>query len=94
MKSLNVNSISDVITNSSSEVFCVIEGPLDDLLDLDEVFNQIFDNQEGEWTLCSFISKDNKLKIEMPYRYYDNTVEFIKSGLNKLLELYPNCYRK
>lgn len=93
MKSLKVKSISDVITNSSSEVFCTIKGPLDDLLDLDEVFNEVF-NQEAEWTLYSYISEDNKLEIELPYRYNDNTIEFIKSGLDRLLELYPNCYRE
>ena len=93
MKSLIVISISDVITNSSSEVFCTIGGPFNDLLDLEEVFNEVFNNQEDEWTLYSSI-KDHKLEIEIPHRYNYDTIEFIKGGLDRLLELYPNCYKE
>ena len=90
---IKIQSASDIITNSSSEVFCTIKG-----LDLDviyEILKPLFPNddsemgptisywREGEWD-------DNSeafITIDMPYGL-EGVSEFYKEGLEAILDKY------
>ena len=90
---IKIQSVSDIITNSSSEVFCTIKG-----LDLDvihEILKPLFPNndsemgptinywKEGEWD-------DNSeafITIDMPYGL-EGVSEFYKAGLEAILDKY------
>ena len=69
---LKIQSITDIISNSSSEIFCYISS--DDQDFIKNVFGDIDDlcgyNQESEITPCVWLSdqKDD----EFPYREYHN----------------------
>lgn len=73
MKSYIVKSISDLITNSSSEVFCVISG--EDSKVLDDIHTSLYEffecwKQEDEITVCisPFDPEDDvQFKFEVPY---------------------------
>ena len=68
-----IKSISDLITNSSSEVFCVISGNNSEVLE--QIHSDLYDffdcwKQEYELTVClsSFDSRDDKqIKVDIPY---------------------------
>lgn len=47
---VKIQSLSDIITNSSSELFAVIESPK--LNEIEEYLRELFPNQEEEVTLC------------------------------------------
>ena len=98
---MKILSISDVITNSSSEVFCYIahDDPqvLDEIYDLlskiikddcyyDEDYVTITNNSELEGEDY----RDN-LEICMPYRLWSCS-EFYKAGLEAILEKYFEDY--
>lgn len=77
MKKFIIKSVSDLITNSSSEVFCVISGTNSDVLEqIHTDLYEFFDcwRQESEQTLClsSFDARDDKqIKIDIPYSKSD-----------------------
>lgn len=70
---MKIKSISDLITNSSSEVFCIISGDKPEVLE--QIHSDLYDffdcwKQEYEQTvyLNSFDSRDDKqIKIDIPY---------------------------
>ena len=68
---MKILSISDVITNSSSEVFCYITGEEEILEELYDTLDSIFGyNQESEVTPVVDMGECHKHKqiiIELPY---------------------------
>lgn len=92
-------SISDVITNSSSEVFCYIEH--DDpevLVKIAKTFNRIFGyNQEYEITpVCDSYLNDEGIiegvSIDLPYDV-DEMHSFFKAGIEAILKERFSDYR-
>ena len=90
---IKIQSISDIITNSSSEVFCTIKG-----LDLDmiyEVLKPLFPNEDSEMGPIISYWKDGEwdenseasITIDMPYGF-DGVSEFYKAGLEAILDKY------
>ena len=92
---MKILSISDVITNSSSEVFCYITGDkLDEIYDIFETI--IGYNQEYELTPVIKYGEndygDECIIIDLPYSY-DKIKEYIRDAIEGLLD-YPefdNC---
>ena len=90
---IKIQSISDIITNSSSEVFCTIKGL--DLNAIHEVLKPLFPNddsemgptinywREGEWDDDS----EAFITIDMPYGL-EGVSEFYKKGLEAILDKY------
>lgn len=84
---IKIQSISDIITNSSSEVFCTVTSELY----LDEVKNllrTIFPGEDSELeptieTTC------NAVTLWMPYGQYGMDV-FYREGLKAILDKYFN----
>lgn len=84
-------SMSDIITNSSSEVFCRIKHPDPDILS--HIYDLIYElfgyNQEYEIT--PVVDKDgDTVTIDLPYCLNDFT-DFFRGGLEALLKDYKNC---
>lgn len=105
---IKVQSVSDIITNSSSEVFCRIES--DNSLDLiKEILRPLFDSGDyspyitevdlddeefEEWCSDWETRTPRKwLEVNMPYALTD-TIEFYKAGLEAILaNKVPNDYQ-
>lgn len=94
MEKFIVKSISDLITNSSSEVFCVISGADPEILDnIHTDLYEFFDcwRQEREQTLClSEFDKrdDNIIKIDVPY-HKDKFLDLYKAVVEELCKDKP-----
>lgn len=94
MKNFIIKSISDLITNSSSEVFCVISGTDSEILDnIHTDLYEFFDcwKQESEQTLClSDFDKQNdaQIKIEVPY-HKDKFLDLYKAVIEELCKDKP-----
>ena len=77
-----IQSISDIITNSSSEIFAYIHSKNH----LDKIYswiNIIFEIQESEITPCVHLRN----KKERDYWFYDQTEEFINSFPEQWIEI-------
>ena len=92
-------SISDVITNSSSEVFCYIEHDDPKVLEeIEETFNTIFGyNQEYEMTpVCdSYFDDEGTIEgvsIDLPYSVSEME-PFFKAGIEAILKEKFSDYR-
>lgn len=88
---MKILSISDVITNSSSEVFCYITGEKEVLHEVYETLNDIFGwNQELEVTPVVEIGERHRHKqivIELPYRVRNKgSYEYFRGAIKGLLE--------
>jgi len=83
---MKILSISDVITNSSSEVFCYITH--DDRSVLEEIYNTLYDlfgyDQEDEITPVVYI-ENGKVTVNLPYSLIYCSA-FFEAGLKALLE--------
>lgn len=97
---INLQSVSDIITNSSSEVFCKITADKDTLTFIEDLLQPLFgdeyeydmvlklkyrEDEDPRW--CSNYEKlpEQWLELEMPYRL--NDVEaFYKAGLEAILK--------
>lgn len=94
MKKFIIKSISDLITNSSSEVFCVISGTNPDILEqIHTDLYEFFDcwKQESEQTLClsNFDKRDDKqMKIEVPY-HKDKFLDLYKAVVEEICKNKP-----
>ena len=78
-----IQSISDIITNSSSELFCTISGPK--ISDIYDILSPLFLRK------CCDISptldiEDDTILLSLPYD--DNPEEFYKEGLKAILDKY------
>ncbi len=84
--SIKIQSISDIITNSSSEVFCTITGP--DVEIIKELVFPLFPNKDEEMGPTAFYNKDtNSIEINMPYGI-EGFEEFLRLGLEAYLDKY------
>lgn len=87
---LQFQSISDVITNSSSELFCTITGS--NIEGISQLIGRLItgDDSELEPTLTIY---DEEIEVWLPYDYYGMT-EFFKEGLIAILDKYfKNDYK-
>ena len=84
---IKVQSISDIITNSSSEVFCTITGK--DMESIFEILYPLFKGQDSEFEpTISYFETENPpyIEINMPYGF-DSVTTFYKAGLKAFLDL-------
>lgn len=80
-----IQSISDIITNSSSEVFCTITSA--------EWLNEIYEVLSTVIKTDEFYSEDyvgicndeDCIQITMPYHFYESS-EFYKAGIEAVLD--------
>lgn len=83
---IKIQSISDIITNSSSEVFCTITGPDIDIIK--ELIFPLFPNKDSEMgPTVSFDDETNCIEINMPYGI-EGFEEFLRLGLEAYLDKY------
>lgn len=83
---IKIQSMSDIITNSSSEVFCTITGPDIDIIK--ELVFSLFPNKDSEMgPTVSFDDETNCVEINMPYGI-EGFEEFLKLGLEAYLDKY------
>ena len=88
---IKVQSISDIITNSSSEVFCTITGK--DLEAIAELLKPLFLEHDPDLYPCiDFYDEDEwdeghpgLIQISLPYGY-DGITEFYRAGLKAILD--------
>ena len=91
MKKFIIKSISDLITNSSSEVFCIISHPDKEILDqIHTDLYEIFDGWRAELEQDVYVhsfdtEKDSKVEIEMPYNK-NEYIDFYQGGIERFLE--------
>lgn len=79
---IKIQSVSDIITNSSSEVFCRITG--DNLNSAYDILEQLFYLGYSEEEPC-MEEYDNLIEIRLPYGMY-GVDDFYKAGLEALLK--------
>lgn len=81
---IKIQSISDIITNSSSEVFCTITGK--DVESIYQVLSPFFlgDDSEMDPTLC-YDEDSGSVQVWMPYGY-DGITTFYRAGLKAVLD--------
>lgn len=83
---IKIQSISDIITNSSSEVFCTITGQ--DLNAIKDIIIPLFPNTDSEMGPIAYLNEeDSCIIIEIPYGL-DGVADFYKAGLEALLDKY------
>ncbi len=105
---LSIQSISDLITNSSSELFCRIEG--NDIEKIYKLLDPIFgwyqeyevdpvielrekENIDEEYLDDYKDYPDKWIEIDMPYRL-DNQLTFYKAGFKAILDkFFKNQYK-
>lgn len=89
MIKIPIQSFGDIITNSSSETFCIITS--DEKLDeICEVLKAITDSGSySEDNICFYRKTDNTgkecIEIDIPYDAF-NYVDFIKAGVEAILD--------
>lgn len=82
---VNIQSFSDLITNSSSELFCIITG--EDLESLYDTLGEIF-NYEGLYDEINFgidLIDDERIEITYPYGR-ESSLAFYKAGLEAMVD--------
>lgn len=79
----NIQSISDIITNSSSEIFCTITSNYAD--EIRDIFDKLFNyNDDPEMCPAVDIDEDGDVTIELPYDT-SSVQEFFKAGIEAIL---------
>lgn len=78
---INIQSFSDVITNSSSEIFCTISG--DDLVGIYELLEPLLPGYDSEMEPTLHM-EENAITLWLPYG--DSPTEFYKAGLEAILD--------
>ena len=88
---MKILSISDVITNSSSEVFCYITGEEEVLKEVYDTLDRIFGwNQESEVTPVVEIGELHKHKqivVDLPYHLGKGSYEYFRGAIKGLLSV-------
>lgn len=84
---IKIQSFSDIITNSSSELFCQITG--DNLNTINEFLSEIIKGTDSEFDPTIYYNGDY-INIDIPYGYSKIAVEFMKAGLKAILSDYKN----
>ena len=83
---INIQTVSDIITNSSSEVFCTITGQ--DIKAIKDIIIPLFPNTDSEMGPIAYLNEeDNCVVIEIPYGL-DGVADFYKEGLEAILDKY------
>lgn len=81
---IKIHSISGIITNSSSEVFCVIYS--EDIRKVEEVLREVVDKygySDPEYDPSIYVNEENSsIEIQIPYSY---SPVFLKYGIEGLL---------
>ena len=90
MKKFFIKSISDLITNSSSEVFCYITSDTEETLKkfydiIEEMFHY---SNDSEYEPVAYY-EDNTIQIWLPYSF-GNCIPFFEEGIKALAEK-NNC---
>ena len=83
---IKIQSISDIITNSSSEVFCTITGK--NIEAIAELLKPLFSEHDPDLYPCmDFYDEGHPglIQISLPYGY-DGITEFYRSGLEAILD--------
>lgn len=94
MKNFIVKSISDLITNSSSEVFCCINGPEAEIDEIYNVLDTIFGwNQEYEITPVVDRLEDTSISVDLPHSMTrdENYLAYWEGAMRGLLSRFNNC---
>lgn len=80
---LSIQSFSDIITNSSSEIFCTISGAASK--HIYDILSNILPKRYYEEGPRIYTTDDEKVQIWMPYgsEYYE---PFFKAGLEAIIE--------
>lgn len=80
---IKIQSISDIITNSSSEVFCTITGK--DAEAIYQILSPYFPGEDCEMEPTLSLEEDNSVSIWMPYGF-DGVTTFYRAGLKIFLD--------
>lgn len=84
---IQIQSVSDIITNSSSEVFCTITSG-NFINEIHELLKPLFGNDDFYDDINPGMSLDgNCIEISMPYGM-SNVEEFYKAGLKAILDIH------
>ena len=81
---INIQSFSDVITNSSSEIFCTISGA--DLDSIYELLKPLFPSYGYSDMEPTLYMEDGVITLWIPYG--EQPVDFYKAGLEAILDKY------
>lgn len=88
---MKIQSISDIITNSSSEVFCRIESK-DHLEAIEDILETIFNSWKSEYEIDPVVTLYRKNEMTYPEDYEDFPDEWIEIDMpynrNKVLTFY------
>ena len=84
---IKIQSFSDIITNSSSELFCQITG--DNLDTINEILSEIIKGADSEFDPTIYYNGDY-IDINIPYGYSEIAIKFMKDGLKSILSDYKN----
>jgi hypothetical protein len=83
---INIQTVSDIITNSSSEVFCTIKGQ--DIKAIKDIIIPLFPNTDSEMGPVAYLNEEYScIVIEIPYGL-DGVTNFYKEGLEAILDKY------
>lgn len=83
---IKIQSMSDIITNSSSEVFCTIKGQ--DIKAIKDIIIPLFPNTDSEMGPVAYLNEEYScIVIEIPYGL-DGVADFYKEGLEAILDKY------
>lgn len=86
---INIQSFSDIITNSSSELFCTISGSEDISSIFSDIIEPLFPGEDTEISPAAYYDEEtNTISITLPYGIYCD--EFYKAGLEAILGKYNN----
>ena len=91
---MKIISISDLITNSSSEVFCYIDGPENEIDEIYDILDTIFGwNQECEITPVVDRLEDTSVSIDLPYSLTrdENYLAYWEGAIQGLLSKFNAC---
>lgn len=81
--SINIQSFSDVVTNSSSEIFCTITG--NDLDSIYELLKPLFPSSYGYSDMEPTLDmEDGVITLWIPYG--EQPVDFYRAGLEAMLD--------
>lgn len=91
MKKFIIKSISDLITNSSSEVFCYITSDTEETLKkfYDIIEEMLHYSNDSEYEPTAYY-EDNTIQIWLPYSLFGGCIPFFVEGFKALAEK-NNC---
>lgn len=79
-----IQSFSDVITNSSSEIFCTITG--DDLQAIYKLLKPLFPGYDSDLEPVLHQRDNNSISLWIPYG--ESAIEFYREGIEAILDKY------